>query len=133
MNKAPDAFLTIGETAERLRVKTHILRYWEEQFPMLKPLKRAGGRRLYRPADIALLEQIQELLDRKGYTIRGARALLAQKGDAGGDVAVRQDASATPRPERSTAVDLFPPHDEAAMLARLQAIRTKLAQALSAA
>jgi DNA-binding transcriptional MerR regulator len=81
MAKAPDAFLTIGEMAERLSVRTHILRYWEEQFPMLQPLKRAGGRRLYRPADVALLEQIKDLLERQGFTIRGARLFL-QSGSA---------------------------------------------------
>jgi DNA-binding transcriptional MerR regulator len=80
MDKAPDAFLTIGEMADRLGVKTHILRYWEEQFPMLKPLTRAGGRRLYRPADVALLEQIKDLLERQGYTIRGARSFLSKGG-----------------------------------------------------
>lgn len=76
MDKAPNAFLTIGEMAERLGVKTHILRYWEEQFPMLKPLKRAGGRRLYRPDDVALLHQINDLLHKQGYTIRGACGFL---------------------------------------------------------
>ena len=76
MDKAPEAFLTIGEMAGRLGVKTHILRYWEEQFPMLKPLTRAGGRRLYRPADLALLQQINDLLHRQGYTIKGARQFL---------------------------------------------------------
>ena len=82
MDKAPEAFLTIGEMAQRLGVKTHILRYWEEQFPMLKPLTRAGGRRLYRPADVALLQQINDLLHRQGYTIKGARQFLAGGGGA---------------------------------------------------
>ncbi len=82
MEKAPDALLTIGEMATRLNVKTHILRYWEEQFPMLKPLKRAGGRRLYRPADVRLLEQIKDLLGRQGFTIRGARTHLQKGGEA---------------------------------------------------
>jgi DNA-binding transcriptional MerR regulator len=77
MEKSPEAFLTIGEMAERLGVRAHILRYWEEQFPMLNPLKRAGGRRLYRPADVALLTQINDLLHRQGYTIRGAVAYLS--------------------------------------------------------
>ena len=62
--------------AQRLGVKTHILRYWEEQFPMLKPLTRAGGRRLYRPSDVALLQQINDLLHGQGYTIKGARQFL---------------------------------------------------------
>jgi DNA-binding transcriptional MerR regulator len=77
--KEPEAFLTIGEMADRLGVKTHILRYWEEQFPMLNPLKRAGGRRLYRPADVVLLGQIDDLLHKQGYTIKGAIGFL-QKG-----------------------------------------------------
>lgn len=76
MEKSADAFLTIGELADRLGVRTHILRYWEEQFPMLDPLKRAGGRRLYRPADVALAETIHDLLSRQGYTIKGAVAYL---------------------------------------------------------
>jgi DNA-binding transcriptional MerR regulator len=76
MAKDEGAFLTIGEMAARLGVRTHILRYWEEQFPMLKPLTRAGGRRLYRPSDVALLEQINDLLHRQHYTIKGAVAFL---------------------------------------------------------
>jgi DNA-binding transcriptional MerR regulator len=76
MAKEPEAFLTIGEMAQKLGVRTHILRYWEEQFPMLQPLKRAGGRRLYRPTDVALLEHIQDLLENQGFTIRGARQFL---------------------------------------------------------
>jgi DNA-binding transcriptional MerR regulator len=80
MDKSPEAFLTIGEMADRLRVKTHILRYWEEQFPMLNPLKRAGGRRLYRPADVALVSQINDLLHHQGYTIKGAVAFLRKGG-----------------------------------------------------
>jgi DNA-binding transcriptional MerR regulator len=80
LDKSPDAFLTIGEMAERLGVRTHILRYWEEQFPMLRPLTRAGGRRLYRPSDVALLVQIHDLLSNQGYTIRGARSFLAKGG-----------------------------------------------------
>ena len=81
MAKADGAFLTIGEMAEKLGVRTHILRYWEEQFPMLKPLTRAGGRRLYRPSDVVLVTQINDLLHRQGYTIKGARQFL-QKGGA---------------------------------------------------
>jgi DNA-binding transcriptional MerR regulator len=76
-DKAADAFRTIGEMAEALGVRTHILRYWEEQFPMLKPLTRAGGRRLYRPEDVALLHTINRLLYSEGYTIKGARKFLS--------------------------------------------------------
>lgn len=80
--KADDAFRTIGEMAEELGVKPHILRYWEEQFPMLDPLKRAGGRRHYRSEDAALLRQIQSLLQDQGFTIKGARRHLSSTGSA---------------------------------------------------
>ena len=78
--KSAEAFRTIGEMAEALGVRTHILRYWEEQFPMLRPLTRAGGRRLYRPEDVALLHTIHRLLHSEGYTIKGARKFLSSKG-----------------------------------------------------
>ena len=78
--KDPEAFRTIGEVAQVLGVKQHVLRYWEEQFPMLKPLTRAGGRRYYRPADVALIAEIDRLLHHEGFTIRGARQALSGKG-----------------------------------------------------
>ena len=78
--KDPEAFRTIGEVAQVLGVKQHVLRYWEEQFPMLKPLTRAGGRRYYRPADVALIAEIDRLLHHEGFTIRGARQALGAKG-----------------------------------------------------
>ncbi|WP_317974133.1 MerR family transcriptional regulator [Novosphingobium pituita] len=74
--KAPDALRTIGEVARALGVKAHVLRYWEEQFPMLRPLTRAGNRRYYRAADVALVATIDRLVNRDGYTIRGARQAL---------------------------------------------------------
>ena len=77
--KDPQAFRTIGEVAQAFSVKQHVLRYWEEQFPMLKPLKRAGGRRYYRPDDVALVAEIARLLYREGFTIRGARQALGDK------------------------------------------------------
>ena len=77
--KDPEAFRTIGEVAQILGVKQHVLRYWEEQFPMLKPLTRAGGRRYYRPSDVALIAEIDRLLHHEGFTIRGARQALSGK------------------------------------------------------
>ena len=80
--KAPDALRTIGEVAKKLGIRQHVLRYWEEQFPMLKPLKRSGGRRYYRTEDIRLLAEIDRLVHREGYTLRGARLALEGKGTA---------------------------------------------------
>ncbi|WP_353229232.1 MerR family transcriptional regulator [Novosphingobium sp.] len=75
--KDAGALRTIGEVARALGLRQHVLRYWEDQFPTLRPLTRAGGRRYYRPEDIALLITIDRLVHRDGYTIRGARAALA--------------------------------------------------------
>ncbi len=75
--KSDQAFRTIGELAGDLGVPQHILRYWETRFPQLRPLQRAGNRRYYRPADVALAQRIHRLLNDKGYTIRGVQQLLA--------------------------------------------------------
>jgi hypothetical protein len=78
--KAEGAMRTIGEVSTELGVKPHILRYWEAQFDSIKPLKRAGGRRYYRPEDVETLRTIDRLLNREGFTVRGARQYLAGKG-----------------------------------------------------
>ncbi len=78
--KGPAAFRTIGEASEELGVPQHVLRFWETKFTQLKPLKRAGGRRYYRPEDMALLTRIRDLLYQEGFTIKGARRHLRQKG-----------------------------------------------------
>ena len=75
--KAEGAFRTIGELAAELGVAQHILRYWETKFP-LKPLQRAGNRRYYRPADVALARRIHTLLNQQGYTVRGVQKLLRE-------------------------------------------------------
>lgn len=74
--KAPDALRTIGEVTRALGIRQHVLRYWEEQFPMLSPVKRSGNRRYYRPEDIALIAQIDRLVHREGFTLRGAKQFL---------------------------------------------------------
>jgi DNA-binding transcriptional MerR regulator len=74
--KGDQAFRTIGELADDLGVPQHILRYWETRFPQLRPLQRAGNRRYYRPADVALAHRIHRLLNQDGYTIRGVQQLL---------------------------------------------------------
>ena len=78
--KAPTAFRTISEVADDLHIPQHVLRFWETKFPQLKPLKRGGGRRYYRPEDIALLRRISDLLYTQGYTIKGVQRLLRDGG-----------------------------------------------------
>jgi DNA-binding transcriptional MerR regulator len=80
VEKAPDAFRTISEVADDLNLPQHVLRFWETRFQQIKPLKRGGGRRYYRPDDIALLKGIQHLLYGEGYTIRGAQRILKDHG-----------------------------------------------------
>ena len=80
MNKAPDAFRTISEVADELDLPQHVLRFWESRFPHIKPLKRGGGRRYYRPDDIDLLRGIRRLLYADGYTIRGVQRILREQG-----------------------------------------------------
>ncbi len=80
--KGPSAFRTIGEASEELGVPQHVLRFWETKFTQLKPLKRAGGRRYYRPEDMELLGRIRDLLYQDGFTIKGAKRSLSQKGGA---------------------------------------------------
>jgi DNA-binding transcriptional MerR regulator len=77
-NKRAAVFRTIGEVAEDLDLPAHVLRFWESKFPQLKPLKRGGGRRYYRPEDIALLSRIRQCLYQEGYTIRGVQKLLVE-------------------------------------------------------
>jgi DNA-binding transcriptional MerR regulator len=78
--KAPNAFRTISEVADELHIPQHVLRFWETKFPQVKPLKRGGGRRYYRPDDIAMLRRISDLLYIQGYTIKGVQRLLREGG-----------------------------------------------------
>lgn len=80
MEKSPEAFRTISEVADWLDVPTHVLRFWESRFKQVKPVKRAGGRRYYRPSDMALIGGIKVLLHDEGMTIRGVQKLLREKG-----------------------------------------------------
>lgn len=80
MNKAPDAFRTISEVADELDLPQHVLRFWESRFPHIRPMKRGGGRRYYRPEDIDLLRGIRHLLYGDGYTIRGVQRILREQG-----------------------------------------------------
>ena len=80
MAKAMEAFRNIGEVSVELGVKKHVLRFWETKFPQLKPMKRGGGRRLYRPSDVQLLTGIRDLLQSTGYTIKGVQKILRDQG-----------------------------------------------------
>jgi DNA-binding transcriptional MerR regulator len=82
LEKSPDAFRTISEAAEELDVPQHVLRFWETRFTQIKPMKRAGGRRYYRPNDLELLRGIRSLLYKEGYTIRGLQRILKEEGVA---------------------------------------------------
>ena len=111
--KEAGALRTIGEVAKATGIKAHVLRYWEQQFPMLKPLTRSGGRRYYRPEDVELVERIDRLVNREGYTLKGAKAALKDVPD--------QQAAAQE-------VD----RDAADILPRQKAIRDELKAALAA-
>jgi DNA-binding transcriptional MerR regulator len=114
--KAPEALRTIGEVAAALNIRQHVLRYWEEQFPTLRPIKRSGGRRYYRPEDVQLVATIDRLVHQQGYTLRGARQAIEGKGEA--------RAAPDPQPAPNPPVpDLIP---------QLRVIRKTLAEALAA-
>ena len=115
---APDALRTIGEISDAFDIRQHVLRYWEQQFPMLRPLKRSGGRRYYRPEDVALVETIDRLINREGYTLKGARQAIERGSTAAVAVATPAAPASAPR--------------DSALLPQLRAIRERLASALAA-
>ena len=122
--KAPDALRTIGEVAAAFDIRQHVLRYWEQQFPMLRPLKRSGGRRYYRPEDVALVATIDRLINREGYTLKGARQAIERGGAAEADTGV--PAPVVPpvlHPAAPAGRDILP---------ALRTIRQRLAAALAA-
>jgi DNA-binding transcriptional MerR regulator len=82
VEKAPDAFRTISEVADEIDVPQHVLRFWESRFTQIRPMKRGGGRRYYRPDDVDLLRGIRHLLYGEGYTIRGVQRILREHGGA---------------------------------------------------
>ena len=126
--KDPDALRTIGEISDAFDIRQHVLRYWEQQFPMLRPLKRSGGRRYYRSEDVALVETIDRLINREGYTLKGARQAI-EKGRAG-------TSSARPEPVEGQSFATGPStssgRTEVEVLPQLRAIRQRLASALAA-
>jgi DNA-binding transcriptional MerR regulator len=103
LDKAPDAFRTISEVAEDLDVPQHVLRFWESRFSQIRPMKRGGGRRYYRPDDVALLRGIRQLLYGQGYTIRGVQRILREQGIRFVQTVWEEGAE---QPERSPADDM---------------------------
>ncbi|MFN3989059.1 MAG: MerR family transcriptional regulator [Erythrobacter sp.] len=129
--KDDGALRTIGEVSEALGIKPHILRYWEQQFPLLKPLKRSGGRRYYRPADIAMVEAIDRLINHEGYTLKGAEAVLRAGGKGDGDRrSGDRRASGSETAPAGVRVMIEDAPDTAVLLAGLKSVRAKLARAL---
>lgn len=108
MDKSPDAFRTISEVADYLDTPAHVLRFWESRFPQIRPVKRAGGRRYYRPTDVALLAGIKRLLHDDGMTIRGVQKVLREQG-----VRHVQALSGEALPEPAEATDIGAPFIEA--------------------
>ena len=124
-SKAPDAFRTISEVAEELDLPQHVLRFWETRFRDIKPMKRGGGRRFYRPDDIALLRGIRHLLYGEGYTIRGVQRILREQGMSFVQ-AVWQDGAAQP-PHGAAEDDELEHAPAAEMLAPEGGLRGRLA------
>ncbi len=129
MTKSPDAFRTISEVADDLDLPQHVLRFWETRFSQIKPLKRGGGRRYYRPDDVMLLRGIKHLLYGEGYTIKGVQRILREQGlrhvmglwrdevsepESADDAPPRSHEAYAPKPERPAhgLEPLFAPGDE---------------------
>lgn len=121
MGKESGAFLTIGELAGQLALPQHILRYWETRFPQLRPLQRAGNRRYYRPDDVALVRRIHELLNVRGYTVRGAQQALNAKAEAAETARAVPAVPHTPLPDA---------HAQDALLDSLRRVRAHLLSAI---
>jgi DNA-binding transcriptional MerR regulator len=134
MEKSPDAFRTISEVAEILETPAHVLRFWESRFPQIRPVKRAGGRRYYRPSDVALLTGIKHLLHDEGLTIRGVQKMLREQGvrhvaGLSGQDVPDESASAEAALEAALAANFAPPAplpQEAAESAQIVALETAL-------
>ena len=129
MQKADGAFLTIGELANELDLPQHILRYWESRFPQLKPLQRSGNRRYYRPADVEIARRIHHLLNVEGFTVKGARKVMASGGAKQAPAASVMDGAPlnlvdmAEAPAAKVTADLLP---------KLEKIRARLSAALAA-
>ena len=127
MAKGPEAFRTISEAADEIGVAQHVLRFWETRFAFIKPMKRAGGRRFYRPQDIVVLSTIRRLLHDEGYTIKGVQKLQREQGirslaGESGLAAIAEPPRAPAPPEGQRARLEAALHDLEAAKARLDAL-----------
>ena len=138
MAKSPNAFRTISEAATEVGAPQHVLRFWETKFPFLTPLKRAGGRRFYRPQDVVLLKAVKRLLHEEGLTIKGVQRLhkeqglkrLAHYGDPEGTVAFEPEGAA-PAPVSASAATGQSSIRLRQVLAELEGARARLEAVLS--
>ena len=136
--KDESALRTIGEVSEGLGIKPHVLRYWEQQFSLLEPLKRSGGRRYYRAADVDMVKAINTLVNEEGYTLKGAEAVLRSTGADGvdrregdrrlGDRRAQSDAAQNVQPSSASAIASA----SREQIAALKNIRSRLARAIEA-
>jgi DNA-binding transcriptional MerR regulator len=127
--KSASAFRTISEVAEDLDVPSHVLRFWETKFSQIRPLKRGGGRRYYRPEDVELLRRIRQLLYRDGYTIKGVQRLLRDRSaEPAGEA---EPAPPAPAPVRASPVAKapMPPRDLGAVADELAELKRLLMRA----
>jgi len=132
--KSEGAFRTISEVADELNVPQHVLRFWETKFTQIRPLKRGGGRRYYRPEDVTLLKRIRTLLYTDGLTIKGVQKLLRETGVKAAPEEQPSPATAvTAQPAPTVAAPGLEKDEASALLAELQALRDDLHRALQAA
>ncbi|MEH6758044.1 MAG: MerR family transcriptional regulator [Parasphingorhabdus sp.] len=131
MTKDSGAFRTIGELSKELNIKPHILRYWEDQFGMLQPLKRAGSRRHYRPEDVEMVRTINRLLNEDGYTIKGARKFLASRNKQAAAPAAPEVSA--PLAGTSSNENPSSKNDHGVLIRELKLVRDQLSNALSQA
>jgi DNA-binding transcriptional MerR regulator len=138
MNKSAEAFRTIGEVAGELGIPKHVLRFWEGRFPQIRPMKRGGGRRYYRPEDMELLRGIRALLHSEGYTIKGVQKILREQGidqvkaaaarlstaQSQGAAAKRASRQRGRKPRASAAKEM-PPHHKAREPREAESISTR--------